>query len=131
MTEKAKQRRHRTKPVQMPARFEPGFVQGLDGRFAEVKALKARLDALVNDLGGAEALSHQQHILAERATFLSAILETKEAGFLRDGQIDLAAYSQTLNTLLGTLRALGLRRVAKPVPELQTYIAQHSEGESS
>lgn len=127
MTTEPKGKRYRHKATELPGKFTAGFLTSMDGRFAEVKGLRARLDGLITDLGGVECLSRQEIILAERATFLQALLETREATFMRAGQLDLTAYIAGVNALASVLRTLGIQRRVKDVPNLQDYLRQKAE----
>lgn len=50
----------------------------LDGRTSIAKDVRARFDALVNDLGGLDSLNYGHRILAERAVWLEYLLATQE-----------------------------------------------------
>ena len=96
-----------TKRPDVPATFQPQFIDRLDHRNAMVRALEARKKQLMSDTG---ADSYQKRLLVERAIFLSIILETSEATALETGEFDVGKYVQGCNALLGLLKHLGLER---------------------
>jgi hypothetical protein len=116
-----------TQPATPPERFEPGFIAMTDMRFALPKLLRSRLQELVADLGGADALSYQERSLAERLIHLEWQLGEWEA-LARDGKpVDQARYLHAVNALNGLVRSLGMKRRQKPVPTLQEFLAGRAE----
>lgn len=116
-----------SQPTTPPERFEPGFIATTDMRFALPKLLRARLQELVGDLGGADALSYQERSLAERLIHLEWQIGEWEA-LARDGKpVDHARYLHAVNALNGLVRSLGLKRRAKPVPTLAEFLADRAE----
>ncbi len=101
------------KLVDLPERYAVDFVARMDGRRRAPRIFKARLTALVSDLGCAENLSYQQLDLARRAAFLGAKLDATEESAIGGKDIDLGVYTQMCNALLGLYRAVGLKRRAK------------------
>jgi len=43
-------------------------------------------------------------------------------------EFDLGRYTQSVNSLLGLLRTLGLEKYAKPVANLQDYVKRQGNG---
>jgi hypothetical protein len=117
----------RKKPITVPASYRRGFMADLDNRFRLPRVLIARRDAYVEDHGGTESLSRAQGCLIDRAVYLEALINEMESVHASGGGIEHAVYGQTVNTLLGVLKALGLKRAAKAVPSLREYIA-HGNG---
>ncbi len=103
------------KLVDLPERYTVDFVARMEGRRRAPRIFKARLAALVTDLGGAENLSYQQLDLARRAAFLGARLDATEEAAIGGKDIDLGVYTQMSNALLGLYRAVGLKRHAREV----------------
>jgi hypothetical protein len=103
----------------LPERFQPRFWSECDNRMALVRAIKERVTGLKVD---ANADSVQKEVLCERAVFLLTILETHEVNAIEGGKLDLGAYVQGVNSLMGLLRLLGLERKAKKVG-LSEYVA--------
>ena len=102
-----------SKSADLPVRFSEAFLESMDGRTAIAKELKARLEELMADLGGAESLSYQQRSLAKRAVFLEATIESREAAIAKGETVDLGPLVQATNALIGAFRILGLQRKAK------------------
>ena len=114
-----------TKSRQLQRKFTPRFWEGLDGRTNTAQLIRARYEQLRDDVG---ATSTQRDILAQRAVFLSLVLETQEVEAATEGKLDLGVYTQGLNALTGVLRALGLDKQVKKVGSLDDYIAGKSGG---
>ncbi|MGH8328165.1 MAG: hypothetical protein ACRET2_15535, partial [Steroidobacteraceae bacterium] len=78
-----------------------------------------RIAELESDAGGAESLSAARRSLIRHAAWLDAVVETHELRLAGGEQIDSGAYTQSLNSLIGLLRLLGLERQAKRGPTLR------------
>jgi hypothetical protein len=112
-------RKHYKAPT-IPARFEPKFWSDSDLRLARVKAIRHRYEMLKEHCNGDS--SYQRDLLCQRVAFISVILETNEVSALSGGGLELGAYIQAANGLLGLLKALGLERHVKKVGDLRTYL---------
>ena len=79
---------------------------------------RGRLPALVADLGGEGALSHQQRSLRKRAIWIELMVEDEEARIAAGGGVDIAPHTQLVGGLLAIYKALGLKRQCgvPPVP---------------
>jgi hypothetical protein len=75
----------------LPAKYDESFASVLDGRCRIARTVRDRLQALVADLGGESALSHQQKSLCRRAIWLEIVLESEELGIGVGRGIDGAA----------------------------------------
>ncbi|NNJ26148.1 hypothetical protein [Alienimonas chondri] len=104
----------------MPTRFEPRFLDGLDGRVGIVKELRCRYDELKTAVG---ADSPQKDYLCERLCWLLITLETAETRAIEGEPFDANKYTVLLNSALGLFRTLGIDAKAKNVPDLKTYLA--------
>jgi len=91
----------------LPRRWTPKFLQDADTRFANIRAVRARIQALEADTA---ADSVQKKLLCQHAGFLSTWLETQEVVALERGTFDSGGFVQAMNSLLGLLRSLGLER---------------------
>jgi hypothetical protein len=111
----------------LPEKHKPGWLDGLDRRQRYARALIARRDQLVEDLGGMDRMSYQQRTMAERTIFLEALVKEMEERHARGEPIDLNSYTHACNTMTGLLKALGLQRAAKPVETLHAYMARKAE----
>ena len=120
-------------PTQLPARFESGFGWKLDRRCIAAREVAADLGQLWQDLGGPDRLSVQQLWLTERAVYLRRTLLEHESAVLngRPGTMEQGQHVQTVNGLLGILKALGLGRKARDVPSLREYLAIAPERSSA
>jgi hypothetical protein len=108
-----------TKDMNLPARFVPKFLDDADGRPHVIRVLRNRLEQLKDDAG---VDSYQKDLLAQRAIFIAAKLETMEVEAMTKNHIDFGSYTQATNCLLGLLKSLGLQRKAKEVMNLKSYI---------
>lgn len=105
--------------VSMPAKYEPDFEKRIDRRTVVGTALLSRLAAIMSDLGGTETLSHAKASLCKRAVWLEAVVESHEQNLANSQEVDLGAYTQSINSLLGIYRALGIERRQKPLRSLR------------
>jgi hypothetical protein len=114
---------------QPPNRYEEHFLAKLDGRSRAAQILRQSFDEITSDLGGVEGLSHVQLCLVERFCFLEFMLRKKELEMAvsnKNGERDksMGSWVQSLNSLVGLAKAIGLERRAKHIESLQTYIRQ-------
>ena len=114
------------KSSDIPAKFEAGYLDRLDGRTAIASAMRARWHEMTSDLGGADRLSYAQRSLVERALWLEHWLHVQEQALAdcRHGDFDAGRWTQACNSLLGILARLGLERRQKDVTNLSDYIAK-------
>ena len=125
-------------PTHLPARYRRGVLWDLDKRSEIAREVTADLVELSQDVGGWDALSTQQRILCERIVFLRRrALEFESAVMAgRDPPFDHGPYSNICNVLAGYLKALGLKRQARPVESLRDIMAaaeaeERAESEAS
>ena len=112
----------------VPDAWHAGILSELDQRTGLARELHERLGALMNDLGGADALSYQQRVLCERAIFLELWCQREEAKLVKAGDVSaVAQWTQASNALAGLLAKLGLERRAKHVPTLSEYLKAQAE----
>lgn len=103
----------------LPDGYSADWLQKLDKRTRVARAVLARIRELEVDAGGADALSAVRRSLIRHAAWLDGIVESHELR-LADGQeIDVGAYTQALNSLIGLYRLLGLERRQRPVKRLR------------
>lgn len=117
------------KASEIPERYDPRWVEAMDGRLAVVKAVKARLAVLHSDLGG--DLSYQEACLAKRLIWLEAMAEQTERKIAEGEEADVGRYTQSVNAIVGLCRALGLKRRAKDAMDLASYLRQRREQEAT
>lgn len=109
-----------TLPTHLPARYRRGVLWDLDKRSEIAREVTADLVELSQDVGGWDALSTQQRILCERIVFMRRRALEFESAIMtgRDPPFEHGAYSNICNVLAGYLKALGLKRQARPVKTL-------------
>lgn len=118
-------------PTHLPARYRRGVLWNLDKRSEIAREVSADLVELSQDLGGWDSLSTQQRILCERIVFMRRrALEFESAVMAgREPPYEHGAYSNICNVLVGYLKALGLKRQARPIESLHEAMAA-AEAES-
>lgn len=97
----------------LPDSYSADWLQRLDKRTKVARAVRARIAELETDAGGADSLSAARRSLIRHAAWLDAIVETFEMRLGSGEQIDVGAHTQSLNSLLGLYRLLGLERKAR------------------
>jgi hypothetical protein len=125
---KHKDYQHR-KPVTLPAKYTPGFLDEMDKRTEIYQALRSAHDEIVNDMGGVDALSHVKHTIVERFVFLECILRNWERQIIADPQGSarmLSRWVQAINSLSGLTKIIGIDKVRK-AKDLKSYIKERSE----
>ncbi len=106
----------------LPDSYRAGWLEKMDRRTKVARAILERVESLASDAGGMENLSHAKTSLVKRAAFLECICESHELKLAAGGEIDVGAYTQTLNSMLGLYRLLGIERVARPVRSLHEHM---------
>jgi len=105
----------------------------IDGRFLLPRVAKQRYAEICADLGGYDTLSHAQRSIIRRAINLEMWIESVEAQLQRGKQINdlVGLLAQSINTLLGIYRTLGIRRQPRDIPDLKTYLEQRGTQQES
>lgn len=100
----------------------------VDGRTLIARRFREVLASIVSDLGGADAMSEAEMVLARRAVTLVVTCETYESKLAESGKLDSEAYLPCVNALAKLLNALGLKRRPKQVgpSPLEGYHASNS-----
>lgn len=93
------------RPPALPATFEPYFWHQLDRRSGTAREVARRV-RLLREHARAEK-NYPKELLADRAAFLSIVLETMETEAERNGVFNVNAWTQAVNALTGLLRSLG------------------------
>lgn len=129
-TQKANPKAHRNKHS-FPVTYKRGFLRTLDQRSKAAKALNRMMGAVVSDLGGAENLSVLQLALVEEVVWTHYRLRELRHRMAKGEDVD-GVYGQLVNTFAGLAAKLGLKRKARDVQDLQTYLQQKgsTEGEA-
>jgi hypothetical protein len=111
----------------LPPTYSADWLERFDKRTKVWRAATEREAALVSDAGGAGNLSHAKLSLIRRAIFLELIAETQEMRFTAGEPLDIGAYTQAFNSMLGAYRVLGLERRAVPVETLRDVMQGEAE----
>lgn len=112
-----------SKSAELPSRYSSDWLCRLDGRTKLAQAARMRLEDLHANLGGRDALSYQERSLCKRIVWLEAQIEQREAALARGEEIDEGRHTQSVNALVGLLKAIGLERRQRDVPTLSEYLA--------
>ena len=112
-------RRRRERELMLPTGFKAKFWEHMDQRAFIVREVKRRYELLKEDTG---SNSTQRDLLCQRLAFLSIMLESAECEAVESGEFDPGSYSQTVNTLLGILRSLGLDKKVQQAGSLKAYV---------
>ena len=110
----------------LPDTYRVGWLDKLDKRTKVARAIMQRIDSLTSDAGGADSLSHAKTSLIRRAAFLEAICESHEIKLAGGQEIDVGAYTQSLNSMLGVYRLLNIEKVVRPVRTLHEHMGAQS-----
>ena len=110
------------KQQDIPTEYSADWLERLDGRTTLSRAVNQRYSDLTTDLGGADRLSYQRRSLAKRIVWMECVIEQQEAALARGDDVDMGRMTQSVNTLIGLLKTVGLDRSARDVPDLQSYL---------
>lgn len=110
-----------SKEVEFSTKFRPKFWADADKRKHAVRRIQERYEALKVDTG---IDSLQKDTLLQRAVFLELQLETMEMEAVQKETFDSNRYVTLLNSFLGLLKALGLKKATKTVEDLESYLEE-------
>lgn len=102
----------------LPEQYSADWLDNMDRRTKVWRAISDRIAALEADAGGGETLSHAKRSIIRRAVFLELLAESEEVRFSAGEQLDVGRYTQTLNSMLGAYRLLGIERRQRPIRRL-------------
>ena len=102
------------------AGMTPGKLPNVDGRTWPARRYRELVAAMSSDLGG--ELSTCKAAIVCRAASLMTWCEQQEAEHANSGKLDIQVYTTAVNSLRRLLADLGLERVAREVPDLQTWL---------
>jgi hypothetical protein len=117
----------RGKRTTLPAKYEPGFIRELDGRYALAQRLTTAFEEVVADCGGVESLTHVQLSMIERFCFLEAQLQNWEAEIARhpkESEHLVSRWVQATNALQGLAKVVGLERRLPNTLTLKAYVKE-------
>ena len=100
------------------------IVAGVDQRSTWCRRLRDLVQLHLSDLGGEDSVSEAEKSLIRRVAVLSVEMERMEAAFAVDKSDPAAldAYQRASNSLRRLLESLGLKRRAKPIESLSSYL---------
>jgi hypothetical protein len=106
--------------TQLPAKFDPDFMDRLSKRYSLTRVVQTRCDALVQHCGGTALadLSYVQRSLVKRTIWLELLTESYEQRVASGQEIDVGALTQLNNALKGLYKDLGLKPTARPLETL-------------
>lgn len=112
--------------LRLALKLRPLSLADIDKRTKAARSAAALFTQLVEDLGGETRISAAQRQIAERASVLSAMVQSMEASWLSGSSpVDIADYTLATGLLRRLLMSLGLSRVARDVtPDPLTYAAE-------
>jgi hypothetical protein len=115
-----------TLPTKLPARFKRGCAWNVDRRRKAVREYAYDMMRLGESLGGLDMLSEQEVWIVEEAAYWHSRLLENRAAVLsgRPPTLTVGEHQNGTNTLIGLLNKLGLKRQARSVDSLQSYLAK-------
>lgn len=108
------------KATAIPRKYSDDYLSTMDQRTSTVRALKSRYKQLKSDLGN--DVSYQQNSLMKRVIHLEGVIETTEQALMNGEQINFNQYLNSINSLTGLLKTLGLHRRKPPVKSLNEIL---------
>ena len=111
-----------TKTDDIPKRYQPGWIEQMDGRRALARDMQARHREICDDLGGADSLSYLSRSLVERFLWLEFWMAEQERALADGGEFDVGKWVQAANSAQGIAQRLGLARKAREAPSLSEYL---------
>jgi hypothetical protein len=106
----------------LPDNYSSDWLQRIDKRTKIARAVLCRIAEFEADAGGAESLTAARRSLIRHTAWLDAIVDSHELRLAAGEALDVGAYTQALNSLLGLFRMLGLERRARPTRRLRDVI---------
>ena len=103
--------------TQLPAKFDPDFIERLSKRYSLARIVQARREALEAHCGGDP--SYIQRSLVKRTVWLELLTESYEQKVAAGEQVDVGALTQLNNTLKGLYKDLGIKPTARPIESLR------------
>ena len=105
-----------SKPLSMPDKFCPGFLQTLDKRSIVFQGVRKSFLQTCDDLGGKDSLSHAKLVLVERFCFGEYLIQNLEVAILAKPTDELVTKWISVTKALSALAVrIGLQREARSV----------------
>jgi hypothetical protein len=111
--------------VEFSAGIIAGQLPGVDGRTLPARRYRELVSSMASDLGG--ELSTCKAAVVCRSAFLMTWCEQQEAEHATTGKLNIQVYTTAVNSLRRLLADLGLERVARDVPDLQTWVRRRDQ----
>jgi hypothetical protein len=89
----------------------------LDKRSSAYLHIHELVTAIINDLGGPDAVSTSERLVIEDAAFMSTICKDRQVLWLQGKEIDVNSYVTTANCVRRNLETVGLERRARDVTD--------------
>lgn len=109
--------------VKIPEAYRDDFVRCLDRATPMGQEMQRRYEKVLSDHGGEDALSEVKRSTVEDWAGLAVLVKMLWTMLGAGEQVDIGALSQLLNVKLGTSRAIGFERQARPVRSLREVMA--------
>lgn len=90
-------------------------LDALDGRTRASRRARELIEAIEQDLGGADRLSEGSRQLVQRAAVLGTFIENCEAQWLAGETVELSDYLAAINSQRRVLATIGLERRARDI----------------
>jgi hypothetical protein len=103
----------------------PGKLPNVDGRTWPARRYRELVANMSSDLGG--EVSTCKAAIVCRAASLMTWCEQQEALHATTGKLNIQVYTTAVNSLRRLLADLGLERVARDVPDLQTWVRRRDQ----
>jgi hypothetical protein len=113
----------------VPDKYREGFLGEFDRRTEIYHTLNAAYTEVMSDMGGQDTLSHVQVSLVERFIFLEYVMRDLEQRIVKNPKKSdelLGRWIQAINTLTGLAKTIGLKRRAKKIASLESYVKTKS-----
>jgi hypothetical protein len=95
---------------------------GIDQRSAIARRFRDVIAAVCSDMGGADRCSEAKLQLVRRFSALVVQAELMEAALAEGKPFDVSAHAHISSTLVRLATRIGLKRVAKEIPDLRDYL---------
>jgi hypothetical protein len=106
-------------------------IDALDRRTRAYKRFVAIRSAIIEDLGGEDALSEVQRQLVSKFATLSLQLEATEAAALAGQAIDAEAFGRAAGHLRRLAEVIGLQRRPRDITSLTDYLTARASGDAT
>lgn len=110
----------------LPDRYSNDWLKRLDKRTRVAQAVLAKIAQLEEDAGGADSLATVKRSLIRHAVWLDALVEGYEMRLAAGEEVDVGGFTQSLNSLVGLYRLIGLERRQRPARTLRDVMGANA-----